>query len=138
VLLGMFISITMELCGVAALPFAVGLYLPFSTSAAIFVGGFIRWLVDRQTGGAVSEAEAEAGSGVLFSSGLIAGGSIGGLLLAALTVVAGGFLTTLNVAEHFPALEHGAFADAWAVAVFLLLGIGLYRVARSSPVGTKS
>jgi uncharacterized oligopeptide transporter (OPT) family protein len=137
VLLGMFISITMELCGVAALPFAVGLYLPFSTSAAIFVGGFIRWLVDRQTGGAASEAEAEAGSGVLLSSGLIAGGSIGGLLLAALTVVAGGLLATLNVAEHFPALEHGAFSDAWAVAVFLLLGIGLYRIARSSPVGTK-
>ncbi len=137
VLLGMFISITMELCGVAALPFAVGLYLPFSTSAAIFVGGFIRWLVDRQTGGAVSEAEAEAGSGVLFSSGLIAGGSIGGLLLAALTVVAGGFLAALNVAEHFPALEHGSFSDAWALAVFLLLGIGLYRIARSSPAGTK-
>ncbi len=138
VLLGMFISITMELCGVAALPFAVGLYLPFSTSAAIFVGGFIRWLVDRQTGGAASEAEAEAGSGVLFSSGLIAGGSIGGLLLAAMTVVAGGFLAALNVAEHFPALEHGSFSDAWALAVFLLLGIGLYRIARSSLAETKS
>jgi len=138
VLLGMFISITMELCGVAALPFAVGLYLPFSTSAAIFVGGLIRWLVDRQTGGAVSKAEAEAGSGVLFSSGLIAGGSIGGLLLAALTVAAGGFLASLNVAEHFPVLEHGSFADVWAVAVFLLLGIGLYRVARWSSVGIKS
>ncbi|MCS7080812.1 MAG: oligopeptide transporter, OPT family [Chloracidobacterium sp.] len=138
VLLGMFISITMELCGVAALPFAVGLYLPFSTSAAIFVGGFIRWLVDRQTGGTVSEAEAEAGSGVLFSSGLIAGGSIGGLLLAALTVVAGAALAKLNVAEHVPALEHGPFSDVWATAVFLLLGVGLYRVARWSLVGKTS
>ncbi|MGQ9895985.1 MAG: OPT family oligopeptide transporter [Acidobacteriota bacterium] len=138
VLLGMFISITMELCGVAALPFAVGLYLPFSTSAAISVGGFIRWLVDRRTGGTPSEAEAEAGSGVLLSSGLIAGGSIGGLLLAALTVVAGGFLATLNMAERFPVLEHGAFSDVWAMVVFLLLGIGLYWIARSSPVETKS
>ncbi|MFQ3590008.1 MAG: OPT/YSL family transporter, partial [Chloracidobacterium sp.] len=138
VLLGMFISITMELCGVAALPFAVGLYLPFSTSAAIFAGGFIRWLVDRRTGGAASEAEAEAGSGVLFSSGLIAGGSIGGLLLAALTVVAGDALAKLNIAEHWPAIERGAFADLWAVAVFLLLGIGLYQIARWSSVGTKS
>ncbi|OYT72555.1 MAG: oligopeptide transporter, OPT family [Chloracidobacterium sp. CP2_5A] len=138
VLLGMFISITMELCGVAALPFAVGLYLPFSTSAAIFVGGLIRWLVDRQADGAASEAEAEAGSGVLFSSGLIAGGSIGGLLLAALTVVAGAAAAQLNVAERFPALEHGRFSDLWAVAAFLALGVVLYRIARSSRIVMKS
>ena len=47
VLLGVFVAIVLELCGVSALPFAVGVYLPLSTSLAVFAGGVIRWIVDR-------------------------------------------------------------------------------------------
>src|SRR4029434_10461459 len=77
VLVGVFISITLELCGIRSLSFAVGSYLPIATTAPIFVGGVVRWYVERKTG--VRE-ESDISSGTLFSSGLIAGGSLAGIL----------------------------------------------------------
>jgi uncharacterized oligopeptide transporter (OPT) family protein len=76
VLLGVFTSILMEIVGVPALAFAVGLYLPLESTTPVFLGGLARKLVDWKRG---SEAESEAGAGVLYSSGLVAGGSILGL-----------------------------------------------------------
>jgi putative OPT family oligopeptide transporter len=81
VLVGVFISVTLELCGIRSLSFAVGSYLPIQTTAPIFVGGMVRWYVERKTGQA---QESEISSGTLFSSGLIAGGSLAGILYAAL------------------------------------------------------
>jgi len=81
VLVGVFISITLELCGIHSLSFAVGSYLPIATTAPIFVGGLMRGYVERKTGTA---EESEVGSGTLFSSGLIAGGSLAGILYAVL------------------------------------------------------
>jgi putative OPT family oligopeptide transporter len=79
---GVLIAVAMELAGVAALPFAVGMYLPLSASSPIFVGGMLRWLADRLRGKPVSEAESETSPGVLLSSGYIAGGTLCGLILA--------------------------------------------------------
>ena len=79
VLIGVFIAIILELVGVAALPFAVGLYLPISTSGGIFVGGAVRWLVDKKRSGE-SAGEAEFSPGMLMASGLIAGGAIAGVV----------------------------------------------------------
>jgi putative OPT family oligopeptide transporter len=81
VLVGVFIAITLELCGIHSLSFAVGSYLPIATTAPIFAGGLVRWWVERSTG--VKE-ESELSAGTLFSSGLIAGGSICGILYAVL------------------------------------------------------
>jgi putative OPT family oligopeptide transporter len=81
VLVGVFISITLELCGIHSLSFAVGSYLPISTTAPIFAGGLVRAYVERKTG---KVEESEVGSGTLFSSGLIAGGSLAGILYAVL------------------------------------------------------
>ena len=81
VLLGAFTSILMEIIGVPALAFAVGMYLPLESTTPVFLGGLARKLVDRRRG---SEAESDAGPGVLFSSGLVAGGSIMGLFAVAL------------------------------------------------------
>src|SRR6476660_552738 len=81
VLVGVFISVTLELCGIRSLSFAVGSYLPIATTAPIFAGGLVRWFVERKTGHA---EESEVGSGTLFSSGLIAGGSLAGILYAVL------------------------------------------------------
>lgn len=146
VLLGVFIAIAMELCGVSALPFAVGLYLPFSTSAPIFIGGAIRWIVDRvlakEGKDAQSEAEAESGNGVLFSSGLIAGGAIGGLLLTALVAAAVNsvaidkFMKAMNLAEHVPDIENAWWSDYWAMAAFLAMGAVLYFFGKK-PAETK-
>ena len=82
VIIGVLIAITMELAGVPALPFAVGMYLPISSSTPIFVGGMLRWLTDRLRGKSASEAEAETSPGVLLSSGYIAGGTLCGLIIA--------------------------------------------------------
>lgn len=81
VLVGIFISITLELCGIHSLSFAVGSYLPIATTAPIFAGGLVRHWVERRTG---ASQESEVSAGTLFSSGLIAGGSICGILYAVL------------------------------------------------------
>ena len=81
VLVGVFISVALELCGIRSLSFAVGSYLPIATTAPIFAGGLVRWWVERKTG---QRGESEISSGTLFSSGLIAGGSLAGILYAGL------------------------------------------------------
>ncbi|HEX8144441.1 MAG TPA: oligopeptide transporter, OPT family [Pyrinomonadaceae bacterium] len=81
ILIGVFISIMLEIVGISALPFAVGMYLSIATSATVFVGGAVRALVERAARGRRSLAEEESGPGILYSSGLIAGGTITGLLL---------------------------------------------------------
>src|SRR5687767_13553318 len=81
VLVGIFVSVTLELCGIHSLSFAVGSYLPIATTAPIFAGGLVRAWVERKTG---IHEESEVSSGTLFSSGLIAGGSIAGILFAVL------------------------------------------------------
>ena len=79
VLVGVFVAITLELCGIRSLSFAVGSYLPIATTAPIFAGGLVRAYVEKRTGRA---EESEVGAGTLFSSGLIAGGSLAGILYA--------------------------------------------------------
>src|SRR4029077_6257930 len=79
VLVGVFISIALEICGIRSLSFAVGSYLPIATTAPIFVGGMVRAYVERKTG---APQESDVSSGTLFSSGLIAGGSLCGILFA--------------------------------------------------------
>ena len=83
VLIGVFLTIAIEIMGLQSLPIAVGVYLPISTSASMFAGGVVRWLVERRMRSSErSIAEVESGPGVLFSSGLIAGGAIAGIAIA--------------------------------------------------------
>ena len=124
-LFGAFIVVALELCGVRSLAFAVGSYLPISTTATIFAGGAVKWLIQRSSQAA--ESESEAGSGALFSSGLIAGGSLGGLALAAVV----GFKKEEIVAvgtRWFPAFAN---SDLAALIIFLGLAALLYFVAKS-------
>jgi hypothetical protein len=83
VLVGAFVAVTMELCGVKSLSFAVGLYLPLSTTLPIFIGGLIRGLSDWLTRRKKSKVEdSELSKGSLFATGLVAGGTIAGVLIA--------------------------------------------------------
>ena len=84
VILGAVLAIVMQLAGVSALAFAVGVYLPLSTTLPIFVGGMLRGLVDRARG--FTPEEAETSPGTLMSTGLIAGGSLAGIIIALLVV----------------------------------------------------
>ena len=128
VLVGVFISLTLELCGIHSLSFAVGSYLPIATTAPIFAGGLVRWFVERRTG--VAE-ESEVGSGTLFSSGLIAGGSLAGILYAVLfgrqIINAADDSATLGL---FPPLHEGTFGMVAGGLLFAALGVILARAAQ--------
>jgi hypothetical protein len=128
VLLGVFISVVLELCGLSSLAFAVGVYLPLSTSTPIMVGGVVRWLADRTSKKKRTEAEAESGPGVLFSSGLIAGASVAGMAVALLQLsdTTRGWLNAVNLAERLGALAN---SDLLAFALFLGLAGILWLVA---------
>jgi hypothetical protein len=84
VILGAVLAIVMQLAGVSALAFAVGVYLPLSTTMPIFVGGLIRALVDRVRN--FSAEESDRSPGTMVSTGLIAGGSLAGIIIALLVV----------------------------------------------------
>jgi len=87
VIIGAFIAIVLQLAGVPALAFSVGVYLPLATSMPIFVGGLIRLMVDRIKN--TPAAESDSSPAVLLSSGYIAGGTIAGTLIAFLAFVPG-------------------------------------------------
>ncbi len=135
VLVGVFIAITLELCGVKSLSFAVGAYLPLSTTLPIFIGGVIRGLVEwkqKRSGVKLTAEEEELGKGNLFATGLVAGGAVAGVIVAILSVnddVSKG-LANVN-AEHGIAgmLGHGGY-QILGVAFFALMGYTLYRIGR--------
>ncbi len=131
VLVGMFLAIIMEMVGVSSLPFAVGLYLPISTSAGIFVGGLVRWLVEKRTGKAGS-TESEFSPGTLMASGLIAGGAIAGVVQSVIEWKnADRALAGLD-----PLLKVGSpFHDEswWPLTPFLLMALALYVVGTRKP-----
>ncbi len=144
VLLGVFVALVMELCGVPSLPFAVGAYLPLSTSTAIALGGLVRRLADGRA--RRSAADAESSPGTLFASGLIAGGAIAGLLGAALAGLEvevtepDGVVRPVAFMKHFglelaprllgadtaAALQDSA---AWSIAPFLALAVAFFWIA---------
>jgi len=131
VLIGVFLALVMELVGVSSLPFAVGLYLPLSSSAPIMAGGVVRALVDRKRKGSASEAEFSPG--VLMSSGFIAGAAIVGVVL--------GVLTGLEVdrgIDFSGYLGHLAEADWFAMIPFFILMFVLYRVGLSKTNNKKA
>lgn len=134
ILIGAFLAIAMEILGLPSLPIAVGVYLPISTSATMFMGGAIRWFVERQQArrGHVA-ADSDSGPGVLLSSGLIAGGAIMGVVVAALgAALSSDGRTTwadrINLAPHLGALaENGVLA---MVIYITLLAVPLYLIGR--------
>jgi hypothetical protein len=147
VLLGVFIAIVLELSGVSALAFAVGVYLPISTSAPIYVGGMVRWLVDRYTrrkhaAVRLTEdelvAEGDKSNGVLLSSGYIAGGTLAGVLFAFLVIPwkerLDGWQTWASA--HNPFFD-GPWSDILAMIPFLALSVLLYLVGRDVVMAAK-
>jgi OPT family oligopeptide transporter len=134
VLVGACIAIVMELCGVNALSFAIGIYLPLSTTLPIFIGGAIRGIVewkDKKNNVHASAEEADLGKGNLFATGLVAGGAIAGVIVAFMSAsekISGG-LKHVNAGDGIIA-SLGTEGYKWlGVAFFALMGLVLYKVA---------
>jgi len=108
------------------LSFAVGSYLPIATTAPIFVGGLVRAYVERRTGTA---EESEVGAGTLFSSGLIAGGSLCGILFAVL-VGTGQIALPQAIGNALPFLHNGLSGWIASAGLFLALAMVLARQAQ--------
>jgi putative OPT family oligopeptide transporter len=131
VLFGVMISIVLELCGVSSLAFAVGVYLPLSSSAPIFVGGLARWLLDLRMRHQLRHhkleedelaAHGDRSPGVLLSSGYIAGGALAGIIIAFVQGKLEGFDKRLSDwAEKSNAFYAGPNSDLLALIPFLLL-----------------
>lgn len=127
VLLGAGLAVVMQLCGVSALAFAVGVYLPLSTTLPIFIGGLIRAVVDRAR--KLSAEESDSSPAVLFASGLIAGGSMAGVLLATLQAdFARKVKDALDASKYLPAgwderLGPGVIAFGLLAAALLWVGL---------------
>jgi putative OPT family oligopeptide transporter len=133
VLVGVFIAITLELCGVKSLSFAVGLYLPLSTTLPIWIGGALRGLTDwlgRRRGQAPEDED--LGKGSLFATGLVAGGALAGVVVALLQAsdaTAPG-LAAMSAEEGLTAaLGHGGYM-LLGVLAFATLAFFLVRAAR--------
>jgi OPT family oligopeptide transporter len=134
VLVGVFIAIVMELCGIKALSFAIGIYLPLSTTLPIFIGGAIRGFVEwRQKKKKIQIAaeDEDLGKGNLFATGLVAGGALAGVVVAILSSIPS-VTTTLGKinTEHTVTNALGGEGYKWlGVAFFALMGYILYRFA---------
>ncbi len=134
VLLGVFTSILMEIIGVPALAFAVGMYLPLESTVPVFLGGLARRAVDWRRG---TGSESDAGPGVLFSSGLVAGGSIMGLAASFLgwpdldklvTAHVPGGAGIVSLADHF-AFDRPMLPAGVGFLVFCGIAYLIYRTA---------
>jgi len=130
------------LSGIPSLAFAVGVYLAISTSAPIFVGGMVRWLIDKYTSrkpqnrGLSEEklaAEGDKSPGVLLASGYIAGATLAGVVYAFLNLREG-VKVKLNGWEHWATTHNpffeGKYADLLGIIPFILITILLYMVGR--------
>lgn len=125
---------------VPSLAFAVGVYLPLASSTPIFVGGLVRWLVDRRMRAqlkhhALTEeqlaAEGDKSPGVLMASGYIAGGAIAGIFIAFTAGVFERWDTSMvQWARANNPLFAGPYADALSLAPFALLVFWLYWTGR--------
>lgn len=148
VLLGVMIALVLEMSGIPSLAFAVGVYLPLSSSSPIFIGGMVRWLVDLYTkkkfaGKNLTEdeltAEGDKSPGVLMASGYIAGGAIAGIVIAFMAGVLGNF--TQNITDFMSANNpffEGPSADLLALIPFAVIVVLLYLAGREAILARKA
>ncbi len=141
VLLGAMIALVLEMSGIPSLAFAVGVYLPLSSSAPIFFGGMIRWLVDKwiarkHAGKDLTEeqlvAEGDKSPGVLMASGYIAGGAIAGILIAFIggAPIMARFNEKIAKFGETNPLQVGPAADILSFLPFIVLMVLLYLTGR--------
>ena len=140
VLIGVMIALVLEMTNIPSLAFAVGVYLPLSSSSPIFIGGMLRLLVDRYLARKHKDAhltaeqltaEGDRSPGVLLASGYIAGGAIAGILIAFAAGVMVEFTRRVTSwAEAHNPFQEGAYSDLLSLIPFAVLCAVLYLTGR--------
>ena len=127
VFIGAFIAIAAELIGIPVLPFAIGSYLPVQLSACIFIGGVVRFFAEKARADEKTKAAA-VNRGVLFSSGMIAGEGLIGILLALAAVF--GIDSYLDISEYIG--RNAAVPIFLGVLVLAAIILSLVKMSRPS------
>ena len=141
VLFGVMIAVVLEMSGIPSLAFAVGVYLPLSSSTPILIGGLVRAIVDRRRRPALVArgldeeritAEGDKSAGVLMASGYIAGGAIAGIIIAILAGVPAmkGVNDWIEAKSKLNPFYTGASSDLLALIPFAILILLLYLTGR--------
>jgi OPT oligopeptide transporter protein len=147
VLLGVMIAVVLEMSGIPSLAFAVGVYLPLSSSSPIFIGGMVRWLVDKYLRVKFKHknlkeeefvAETDKSPGVLMASGYIAGGALAAVFIA---FFAGLWKERSDLIEQWSRTNNPFYVGAWSnllsLIPFAILVIVLYLVGREKLLAPK-
>ena len=122
VLSGAGLAVAAFLCSVSPLAFAIGVYLPLATMAAIFVGGCVRALAER--GATAGEKKGDADPGILAASGLVAGEGLAGVLVA-------GLVAAQLVPRSMTPRLTGVAGDVAILVMMAGLVVFLYRAGRA-------
>jgi len=140
VVFGVMIAVVLEMAGVNALSFAVGVYLPLVSTLPIAIGGVIRWMVDRRNNtlpqykdlnAEEMQAAGDRSSGTLLASGYIAGGALAGIIIAITAGVLTDFDTRMTRwAEAVNPFFAGVDADVLSVLPYAAICVLLYWVGR--------
>ncbi|MCK9475938.1 MAG: oligopeptide transporter, OPT family [Candidatus Muirbacterium halophilum] len=116
---GAFSAGVIELFGINSLAFAVGLYLPMSLSTPIMVGGLVRLIVDKKN-------KVDDEGGILFSSGVIAGEALMGVIIALFV-----YYKWDVVLDIFSNVYKSTFFYSYGILIpFAIVTIFLYRISR--------
>ncbi|MDO4608569.1 MAG: oligopeptide transporter, OPT family [Clostridia bacterium] len=118
VFVGAFIAVVVELIGIPVLPFAIGVYLPVQLNACIMVGGVVRLVLDKLKR---ADKDEVVNDGILFSSGMIAGEGLVGIVLALLAVF--GVDKVIDISRFIPA----AIAPYASIALFAIIILTLLK-----------
>lgn len=146
VFIGVFTALAAEVLGVPVLPFAVGLYLPIHLSIPMMAGGLVRYAIERKKNISVDKKKETVDGGVLYSSGLIAGEGLVGILLAVLAIIPSKIGGAENVGALLSSFTEGLMSEeaaklvgiaAFALLVFSLLKFSLWKKQKTEAVDNK-
>jgi putative OPT family oligopeptide transporter len=125
IIVGAMLALSVELLGIGALPFAIGLYLPLNLSTPIMVGGIIAWLGTRNTD--TGTADARTMRGTLLASGLVAGDALMGVMVAFLIGLSGSYAEFYDAHDGVLTSLTSGFGPAASLVLFAALAFLLYR-----------
>lgn len=134
IFIGVFTALFFEVLGLPVLPIAIGIYLPIHLSAGIMVGGVVRWIVEKRKYANETARTNAVQSGILYTSGMIAGEGIMGILLAVLAVIK---INGTPIGNLIDLSSHINLGNIGGAAAFALLVVSIFLFVKRGNRATK-